>query len=325
MSNELTINKIALEKLNRFLNPNFETKFISTLLVAGIALLGYQRVLQLASSLEVFSGDVYVKLALSSSTDIIFVIIGALMVITSCFLFWLRGERSRESSVKKYKTLYDASLEIRPIMDENRRVFINFGPNSDSGSSGALRHDFEVWERLKIEQIIPNNEKILGILNHTFRFKKDELSPVERIKSHIQAFETHCENPNQDYSEHQFPLEFADLINKYSSEKSKALNNIETYRSWIIENISEVKLKPLKIYLYGSALYGQEATDVDMIMKTSATQVNQIKDDAKVCQLLSEDFKKQFGLHLHLKVFSELEAEAYKRYFGKVPAVERIY
>ncbi len=45
MSEKLTIKKIGLEKLNRILNPNLETKFISTLLVSGIVLLSYQRIM----------------------------------------------------------------------------------------------------------------------------------------------------------------------------------------------------------------------------------------------------------------------------------------
>lgn len=69
MSTTLTLKSIALEKLNRILNPNFETKFIWALLVAGLSLLGYQRVIQLGSSIEILSPEWYVKLSLSSGTD----------------------------------------------------------------------------------------------------------------------------------------------------------------------------------------------------------------------------------------------------------------
>ncbi|GGB55129.1 hypothetical protein GCM10011502_30100 [Oceanisphaera marina] len=75
MSQELTLKGIALEKLNRILNPNFDSKFIWALLSGGVLLAGYQRIIQLCSSIEVVSGDTYVKLSLSSGTDAVFIFI----------------------------------------------------------------------------------------------------------------------------------------------------------------------------------------------------------------------------------------------------------
>lgn len=102
MSKELSIKGILLEKLNRLLNPNFDTKFIWGLFSTGVFLIGYQRLVQLASSLEILSGNTYVKLSLTSGADAVFIAIGAVMVLASIFLFFWRV---LSQSPKRKKTL----------------------------------------------------------------------------------------------------------------------------------------------------------------------------------------------------------------------------
>lgn len=87
MSHDLTFKGVLLEKLNRVLNPNFDTKFIWALLSGGVLFVGYQRVIELCSSLEVLSGNTYVKLSLSTGTDTVFIIIGGMMICSSIFIF----------------------------------------------------------------------------------------------------------------------------------------------------------------------------------------------------------------------------------------------
>ncbi|KHM46339.1 hypothetical protein PL71_12305 [Pseudoalteromonas distincta] len=107
----MTLKEIVLEKLNRILNPNFEKKFIGTLLVSGIALISYQRVIQFASSIEIISRNIYVKLSLSSGVDILFVIIGCLMVFASCYLFYIRSNERNERRTN-YRSLKKAAPSL---------------------------------------------------------------------------------------------------------------------------------------------------------------------------------------------------------------------
>jgi len=141
MSQELTLKGIALEKLNRILNPNFDSKFIWALLSGGVLLAGYQRIIQLCSTLEVVSGGTYVKLSLSSDADVVFIVIGSVMIFSSIIIFIMRIINSQPGTVKKYKSLQHAEKDLRPLMDENRRVFTAFGPNSKSGNVDDLRQD----------------------------------------------------------------------------------------------------------------------------------------------------------------------------------------
>lgn len=323
MNQRLNLKEILLEKLNRVLNPNFEAKFIGTVLAAGIALLGYQRLLQLASSLELFTKEVHVKLSLSSGTDTIFVLVGALMISTSCFLFWTKySTTNKTKKSKNYKNLSSASKDLRPILEENRRIFNTFGPNSDAGSTGELRHDYNVWNRLKSEQIVPNNIKILDILNNTETYKADEISHIEKMKSHIQAFEDHCKNPKFDYSNNQFPIGFSDLIMEYCANKKTV--NFNKYSEWISQEVGTLDLNTEEIYIFGSALYGQEKTDVDMIIKTLDKNITEIKNSITLIETLKERFRQQFGLDLHLKVFSDLESASSDNFMKKLSNLKRI-
>jgi hypothetical protein len=321
MSKVFTLKGILLEKLNRVLNPNFDSKFIWALLTAGIALIGYQRIVQLASSLVVLSGDIYLKLSLDSGTDSVFIVIGSLMIFFSIFIYLWRLFNNNPKSLKKYKTLSKAARDIRPLMDENRRIFTTFGPNSGAGSTGELRHDYEVWQELKLEQIAPNNDKILSLLNRVKTFGQCEAPVVSDMKSHIQAFKTHCKNPNFDYSKNQFPLAFSDLILGFCADH---VNNVEVYKNWFVYKIAETNLNIEAAYIYGSALYGQEKTDVDILIKTTAFDIREIKNNAESYNELQICFVNKFGLKLHLKVYSELEKHSYQGFKAKLATVNRV-
>ncbi|MGO2234131.1 hypothetical protein B6N13_18230 [Marinomonas sp. UCMA 3892] len=321
MSNDLTIKGILSEKLNRFLNPNFDTKFIWLLLTSGIALVSYQRVIQLGSSLEILKEDLYIKLSLNSGVDSVFIVIGAFMIVSSVVLFTLKQLSNKTGSFKRYKTLSKAARDIRPLMDDNRRIFTTFGPNTSAGSTDELRHDYEVWEQLKLDQIVPNNDSILSILNRVKKLDKREELVVSEMKSHIQAFKKHCEDPSFDYSQNQFPIAFSDLILSYCSFGK---NSLEKYKTWIVEQ-SKIKNANIEAaYIFGSALYGAESTDVDLLIKTKAIKVEDIKVDADFYEKLKDRFYLEQGLKLHLKVYSELEKRSYDAFKAKLAKTIRI-
>lgn len=321
MSNGLTIKGILLEKFNRVLNPNFYTKYIWFLLISGIALVDKQKLIQLVLSLEFFKEDVYIKFLLDSRVDSKFIVIGAFMIASSVVLFALRQLSNRASFSKRYKTLSKAASDIRPLMDDNRRIFTVFGPNTGAGSTDELRHDYEVWEQLKLDQIVPNNDSILNILNRVKKFDKNEKLIVSEMKSHIQAFKKHCEDPKFDYSQNQFPIAFSDLILSYCSSGK---NNLEKYKNWIVTN---TKIKNTNIeaaYIFGSALYGAESTDIDLLIKSKAKKIEEIKGDANFYKKLKERFHLEIGLKLHVKVYSELEKCSYDEFKAKLAKTERI-
>lgn len=117
MSNKLTIKSIFLEKLNRILNPNFNTKFIWLLLTSGIALVGYQKIIQLGSNLEIIKEDLYIKLSLNSGVDSVFIVIGAFMIVSSIVLFTLMQLNNR--------TNYPTTKLLKQLLSDNANVVLD--------------------------------------------------------------------------------------------------------------------------------------------------------------------------------------------------------
>lgn len=98
MDNKLTLNTILLEKINRWLNPNFNQKVTWLLLVSGIGLVGYQRIIGLMSSLEYIDKDIRLKLNLTQTTDYTLVSCGLLMV---SYAFLLVYNRNKDNNLVK--------------------------------------------------------------------------------------------------------------------------------------------------------------------------------------------------------------------------------
>lgn len=323
MNKDLTIKSILLEKINRLLNPNFNVKFIWTLLCAGLSLVGYQRIIQMASKLEFINEDFMLKLSLSSGVDNVFIMIGFFMVLAACFFFY-RINIVEKPKIKSYKNLAKASLDMRQLLDDNRRIFVNFGPQSSAGASGDIRFDLDVWENLKSEKILPNNQKILSIIKNTRNINSKERSTVDQMVSHIEAFEAHCDDPTFDYSNNQFPLAFSDLIFHYCELSTKDKNRINDYSSWLQSQINGISISVENMCIFGSAIYGQESTDVDVLIKTKTDSVEHVREQANVWSQLSEMFTEKFKLNLHLSVFSELETKAYEDFLAKIPDYKKI-
>lgn len=321
MAQSYRLKNILLEKLNRILNPNFSYKFIWALFIAGAGLIGYQRFIQLGGTLEIINDDLQIKLSIPSGVDTIFVVIGSIFIIISCFFFY-RIVVNKDAENRKFKNLKKAAPTIRWILDENRRIFVNFGPNSGAGGVENVRMDMNVWEHTKQNIIVPNNDKLQNILKNIKKYSSEEKILVENMINHIEAFRVHCDNAMFDYSQHQFPMPFSDLIYQYCSANldSKASN----YGNWLQNQAANNSIPIEEIYVFGSALYREETIDVDILVKTNTKTINEIKNQADVWKQISSLFKDEYGLHLHLTVFSALETDSYNEFLSKIPSNLRI-
>ncbi len=323
MATKLSLRSILLERLNRILNPAFEWKFTWTLLIAGFGLIGYQRLVQLAGSIEIIRPEARIKLELSSGADAALSALGIALVLLSC-LFFYKLKFLPPLGKKTYKNLATAASDIRKIMEENRRIFLSFGPNSSAGATGEIRHDPSSWQQLRQETICPNNEQIRNILKTVKRFSAVEQPIVEKMLSHIEAFAHHCENPNYDYRDNQFPREFSNLILGYCAKVNRSAIKVPTYGQWLNETAKQLGLRIDEAYIFGSALFGEETSDVDLLVKSPASSISEVKDQAALWEEVSTEFSAKFSLRLHMVVFSNLEADAYVGFISKVGHMERV-
>ena len=92
-------------------------------------------------------------------------------------------------NLELYNNREDTRNAIEPLMEENFAIFTEHGPNNE------YRHDPEaeqarIWKRKVLARILPNNRKILMILdkNKTMLFA-DEQIVLEEFRQHVEEME----------------------------------------------------------------------------------------------------------------------------------------
>lgn len=91
--------------------------------------------------------------------------------------------------VVRYETRAEARKAIERPMRSNRMVFLDYGPSSvgaDNPESGKA----EQWTRKVLAGIVPNNRKVLAILDaNDHLLRDDELDTLEQFRQHVDDFE----------------------------------------------------------------------------------------------------------------------------------------
>jgi hypothetical protein len=113
--------------------------------------------------------------------------------------------------VRKFDDRESVRDVVEPLFVENRTVFEMYGPNIDQANnpeSGAA----EQWKRKMLTIIIPNNRKVLSIVDANRHLLSDEEKTTkEKFRQHIDDLEAfHIEEVRQDSS--RFPVEMADIF-----------------------------------------------------------------------------------------------------------------
>ncbi len=301
----MDLKQILLKKLDSFLNPQFDKKIILELLTFGFLLIGYQNLINFIASFEFQYKELFLKLSIENETDIFLKIVGIIFVLIACLFYYLVFVRNRDNS--KYKTLKEASCFIKNLLDDNKRIFKNQGPNSSATSIDDLRSvaQLSVWNETKAEKIVPNNEKIYSILANIETYTESEISLVEDMKNHIEAFKNHVLHTDVNYSEHQFPIKFSILITKYCNNGLLANKYFEKYMSWINEYIVSNQIEYIQNkYLFGSVLYDKKPYDIDVLLLVNTSSNAELLRTSKLLNQMEKKFKTDFDKSLHLTVFS---------------------
>lgn len=104
--------------------------------------------------------------------------------------------------------------KIKPLMDDNRRIFSQFGPNSGASNSPKIvRFDLSIWYALQ-KNIVSNNSKIRQILRRNMSsIPSHHKNVFDRWLDHIDAFEAHVANERVDYRNHRFPNDVVQIVN----------------------------------------------------------------------------------------------------------------
>ena len=322
MIEDIDLKKILLRKLNSILNPNYVNKFIFLTFTLGSTLIGKNFLIQLLLSVEIITADFALKIQLSDSADSTVFYFGALLVFISIWLFYKAHIEKNDQSNKSFSSLKKAAPTLIKLMEENERVFKECGPNSSTYELRDLRMDFTVWSNAKSEIIAPNNDQIYKIINTVKKYSTHERNIINKMKSHIEHFKLHVENNDIDYSGHQFPQEFSELIYSYKKVSDVHQNKINELSSWLKLQFSEIDLE--SAHLFGSFLYNEHYHDVDILIKTNSKTYADIKSVASQLKELVKKCKSEKGENLHISVFSEIEKQDFIDFKNKLLNFEKV-
>jgi hypothetical protein len=107
-------------------------------------------------------------------------------------LEWKRRHKEKLATlfgIKLFPSRIEAREEIAPLLLENRSIFDKYGPNTDERFNPESSTPVQ-WRRKIRESIIPNNRRILDVLdaNHTL-LSENELLTIEAFRQHVNDFE----------------------------------------------------------------------------------------------------------------------------------------
>lgn len=163
---------------------------------------------------------------LSTCKPLGFDLLGWITILTAVvgviFFVIRRGETSASASPsatipwRPWRSRFRAvCATIKPMMDENGRLFEEFGPNSGrDGGPKKVRYDLSVWKQT-LPKIVGNNAKIREVIE-----ANRPAIPAEHQRlfttwiNHIDAFEAHAADDLVDYRENQFPIEVVQLVGR---------------------------------------------------------------------------------------------------------------
>jgi hypothetical protein len=103
-------------------------------------------------------------------------------------LGWKRGHVERLAAVfgaVEYSSREKARAAIEPALAENKQIFEEYGPDNDYRANPESELA-QVWQRKVCSLILPNNRKILTILDkNRHHLRPQELKTLELFRQHV--------------------------------------------------------------------------------------------------------------------------------------------
>ena len=255
---------------------------------------------------------------------ILIVILAVILAVAIfCIVYLYKENKKLKALTSKAISFQDLCIQINSLLNKNLDLYREFSPNGDDlneGSEIRNKNSLLMWAKFKEEAIIPNNKKILDLINNNEKLIYEKNKKLfEKMRWHINAFALHVENENFDYSEYQFPGDFANFIKRECSNiNPKEINEI---KNWLRKEMKDISMNEL--FLYGSILddYFKNINDIDVLILLNE-QVT--KETSKKITEVKEKFKKKFKKSLDISVSSIEEISDYNDFKNKLSQLEGI-
>jgi hypothetical protein len=99
--------------------------------------------------------------------------------------------------IKTASSFAELCQDLLPLVKDNEYVFIATGPNSGHNERESWRTDLTLWEKLKRETILPNNQAIKNLILENRIFIPAKYTEVfNQMLLQIDAFNEHIINPH---------------------------------------------------------------------------------------------------------------------------------
>ena len=120
-------------------------------------------------------------------------------------------EYSDFENQKSLSSLEELKEIVNNILLENKTCFTELGPRSDTAQHYPGSNLYKAWELRKLETIIPNNKKLINLIEKNISMLDIEGKTLFYLfKEHAIAFEKHQYDPLERYP--LFPIKFQEYF-----------------------------------------------------------------------------------------------------------------
>jgi len=126
-------------------------------------------------------------------------------------------KQSHESSIRaknrelKFSSINELKTEITRLLLENNMLWTDWGPQSQIAREDPGSNSFNIWNLRKLDTIIPNNQKIINMIeSNKSLLDSAEYEVFLQFKNHATSFEEHQYNRLDNYPI--FPQSFSEIF-----------------------------------------------------------------------------------------------------------------
>jgi hypothetical protein len=134
------------------------------------------------------------------------------------------NKESREYKLKQLTSFYDP---IYTLLAANKNIFERVGPASLARKEGHFNDEetAEVWAKLSVEVIVPNNARVCRIIEENLHFLSDEDDEALYLEfvTHAHAYSVFKQSAYEAYRLFQYPKELLPAVQKARAEVRASL------------------------------------------------------------------------------------------------------
>ncbi|EMP7218008.1 TPA: HNH endonuclease [Pseudomonas aeruginosa] len=128
---------------------------------------------------------------------------------------WKRAHEetiSNAASSVKFESFAKLRIAVVRLLEANRLIFETYGPHSSIAQSDPDSNAYLIWELKRIDQIVPNNKKILNILDSNADLIDETvaITAIEKFRVHAESYERHVYHRLDSYE--LFPKELYEIF-----------------------------------------------------------------------------------------------------------------